>query len=260
MRDRERGTRTRPASQDQSSPEQVLDALLAGGPLPGEDQAGLQPVADVLAALRAPAAPAELTGQASALAAFRAQPRRARSHRRPQRGQSPQRGRPALGRLLRPRPVTALAAGAVVMAGLTAGAYEGDLPGPVQQWAHHTFGLTAARSTATPPPGHTHPSATPDPAPDPSHQHQNGPAQPSPAPHGSHDQHAGSRRGTDRDGHRHDGQRGSQDPSPGGWSSSPSPSTHSSPQPSTSPAAQPSAQPSTSPGSPRPDRSPSSSP
>jgi hypothetical protein len=40
----------------------MLDALLDGGPLPGADSDGLQPVADVLAALRAPAAPAELTG------------------------------------------------------------------------------------------------------------------------------------------------------------------------------------------------------
>jgi hypothetical protein len=61
----------RPPGQDQPGPEAILDALLDGGSLPGGDPDGLQPVAEVLAALRAPAAPAELTGQGRALAAFR---------------------------------------------------------------------------------------------------------------------------------------------------------------------------------------------
>lgn len=244
MRDRERGTRTRPPSQDQSSPDQVLDALLAGAPLPGEDQAGLQPVADVLAALRAPAAPAELTGQASALAAFRAQPRRAHSHR--------------ARRALWPRPVTALAAG-VVVAALATSAYEGDLPAPVQQWAHHTFGLTAARTKAKPAPRHPQPSATPDPTPVPSHPHRS--AKPSPAPPGPRrTEHRDGQRSGGRDGRQHDGQPGGPGPSSGGPGSSPSPSDHNPPQPSTSPAAQPSAQSSTSPGSPHQHSSPSSSP
>ena len=52
----------RPPGQDQPGPEAMLDALLDGGPLPGGDPDGLQPVAEVLAALRAPAAPAELAG------------------------------------------------------------------------------------------------------------------------------------------------------------------------------------------------------
>jgi hypothetical protein len=258
MRHRERGTRTRPPGQHQSGPEAMLDALLDGGPLPGEDQAGLQPVADVLAALRAPATPAELTGQAGALAEFRAQPRRSRSRRRPHRGQSPQRGRPVLGTLLRPRPVTALAA-AVVVAGLAAGAYEGDLPGPVQQWAHHTFGLTAARTKATPSSSPSRSRAAPSPAPDP-FQHRNRAVQHSPAPTGPHDQHADSHQTTGRDGHQHDGQQGSPGPSSGGPGGSPSPSPSGTPQPSTSPAAQPSAQSSTSPGSPYPHSSASSPP
>lgn len=239
----------------------MLDALLDGGPLPGEDQAGLQPVADVLAALRAPATPAELTGQASALAEFRAQPRRSRSRRRPHRGQSPQRGRPVLGTLLRPRPVTALAA-AVVVAGLAAGAYEGDLPGPVQQWAHHTFGLTASRTKATPSSSPSRSRAAPSPTPDPSpsQQHRNRAVQHGPAPAGPHDQHADGRRTTGRDGHQHDGQQGGPGPSSGGSGGSPSPSPSGTPQPSTSPAAQPSAQSSTSPGSQQPTSSPSSPP
>ena len=244
MRDHERGTR--PPSPDQSSPDLVLDALLAGRPLPGEDQAGLQPVADVLAALRAPAAPAELTGQASAVAAFRAQPHRSHSHR--------------ARRALWPRPVAALAAGLVVAA-LAAGAYEGDLPAPVQQWAHHTFGLTAARTKATPTPHHPQPPATPGPSPDSSPPHRNRPAQSSSSPPGpQHTEHRDGQRSGDRDGHQHDGQPGGPGPSPGWPSGSPSPSDHNSPQPSTSPAAQPSAQPSPSASSHHPHSSPSSVP
>jgi hypothetical protein len=259
MRDRERGTR--PSSQDQSSPDLVLDSLLAGRPLPGEDQAGLQPVADVLAALRAPAAPAELTGQASALAAFRAQPHRSRSHRKPRRGQSPQRGRPVLGALLRPRPVTALAAG-VVVAALAAGAYEGDLPAPVQQWAHHTFGLTASRSREPLKPGHHGSSPTASSSATASHRHQHSTAQPTVPEHGTQQDQprADSHRSTGRDGHQHNDQPGGPGPSSGGPSGSPSPSDHNSPQPSTSPAAQPSPQPSSSSSSHQPHSSPSSSP
>lgn len=47
----------RPPGQDQPGPEAMLDALLDGGPLPGGDSDGLQPVADVLAALRRPPRP-----------------------------------------------------------------------------------------------------------------------------------------------------------------------------------------------------------
>ena len=79
-------------------------------PLPGADQPGLQPVADVLAALRRPAERGELAGQARALAEFRARPRRrARAAARHRRG-------PVLSALFRPRPATALAAGALLLA------------------------------------------------------------------------------------------------------------------------------------------------
>lgn len=98
----------------------MLDALLDGRPLPGGDPGGLQPVADVLAALRAPAAPAELAGQASALAAFRAQPqcsaRAARSPRSAARAGQLGRAR-RHGPLLRPRLAMAFAAaGAALVA------------------------------------------------------------------------------------------------------------------------------------------------
>ncbi|HTT53097.1 MAG TPA: hypothetical protein VMH35_17010 [Streptosporangiaceae bacterium] len=136
--------------QDPAGQDRALDALLAGVALPvadlgGADQPGLQPVADVLAALRRPGERGELAGQASALAEFRARPRRrARATARHRRG-------PVLSTLLRPRPATAVAAGALLLAGLAAGAYAGDLPAPVQGWAHR-IGLTAVRSPATPTP------------------------------------------------------------------------------------------------------------
>jgi hypothetical protein len=252
MRHRERGTRNSQPGQDPSDLDRVLEALLAGYPLPDEDPAGLQPVADVLTALRQPAAPAELTGQASALAEFRARPRRTAAVTWPRR-----RGGPVRGPLLRPRPATALLAGAVVVAGLAAGAYEGDLPGPVQQWAHHTFGLTAARSKA-PHPEHPGRPATASPPPASSQHRRHSPAQPSPSQYGQGEQHRDSHRAADRDGHQHGDQPGNPDPSsPSSPSSSPSPSAPATPEPSTSPAAQPSTQSSTAPG---PHSSPSSPP
>jgi len=155
MRHRKRGNRATQPGPDQSGPDRVLDALLAGRPLPGEDQAGLRPVADVLAALRRPAAEGELSGQASAMAEFRARPHRPGRAARPRR-----RGVPVIGPLLTPRPMLALAAGAVVVAGLAAGAYEGDLPAPVQRLVQH-FGLTAVRTTPSPSPPRPTPPPTP---------------------------------------------------------------------------------------------------
>jgi hypothetical protein len=252
MRHRERGTRNSQPGQDVSDPDQILEALLAGWPLPDEDQAALRPVADVLAALRQPAAPAELTGQASALAAFRAQPRRTARAAPPRR----RRGL-APGPLLRPRPAL-LFAGAAMLAGLAIGGYEGDLPAPVQEWAHHTFGLTAVRAPSSPKPtpsGHTA-SATPDSSPDPAHQHRPStgragqPGQRTP-------QHDASHQPDGKGRHRHGRSRGTAGPSPAtdpssaptpGGQGTPGASSAPSPGPSNSPAAQPSAQPSTSPG------------
>ncbi len=255
MRHRERGTRTRPPGQDPSGPEAMLDALLDGGPLPGEDQAGLQPVADVLAALRAPASPAELTGETRVLAEFRAQPqysaRAAHSPRSAARAGRPRQPARARRGPLRPRPAMAFAAGAAVLAGLAAGAYAGDLPGPVEKLAH-TIGLTTHRPT--PSASHTRPAATPDATPDLLHHHRTRPAQ----LHPSLGRHTASH---DRDGHQHDGQQGGQGPGPtGGHGGSASPSASATPEPSTSPAAQPSPQSSTSPASPHQHSSSSSPP
>ena len=101
MRHGERGTRSGQPGQDQSGPDQVLEALLAGGPLPDEDQAGLQPVADVLAALRRPAAAgrADRAGQRAGRV-----PRPAPRRRAPGSAQPRRRGGPV------PRPAAPAAA------------------------------------------------------------------------------------------------------------------------------------------------------
>lgn len=240
MRHRERGTRSSQPGQDVSDPDQILEALLAGGPLPGEDQAALQPVADVLAALRQPAAPAELTGEASALAEFRAQPRRTAGAALPRRRRGP-----VAGVLLRPRPAL-LFAGAAMLAGLAVGGYEGDLPAPVQQWAHHTFGLTAARGKASHPPrrpGGRASTLTPTAGPGRRGRHPAHGDQP-----GHSTQHDASHQPAGRAKRRPDGSHGTPAPSPSsGPSSRPSPSASGTPSPSTSPAAQPSQQASTAP-------------
>jgi hypothetical protein len=108
-----------------------LEWLLDGqAPLDGDptDRA----LAEMLAAAKAPASPAELAGQDAAVAAFLAHhavlsaaPKR-RSRRVPR--------------------VTALAAGAAgaVLLGGVAAAYTGSLPTPVQNLAHHVIGAPTA--------------------------------------------------------------------------------------------------------------------
>src|SRR5262249_21443280 len=130
-----------------------LAALLAGAD-PGEGPAarGLQPVADVMAALTAAPTSDELAGEAAALAEFRSRggvpvPVRRSRHRR----------HAVLTSLL-----SAAAAAAAAVAGLSLGAFAtaafaGALPAPAQQFAHHAFGAPASGSDR---PTGTHPSAT----------------------------------------------------------------------------------------------------
>jgi hypothetical protein len=120
--------------------EHLLDALLAGQQ-PAPDAPGpAAAVAEMLASLAGPAPAGPLTGEDAARSAFgRAAARPLAVRARPGRRQPP--GRP--GRL-----TMKLAAGlAAVAAGLsaTAAAYEGALPGPVQDLAHIAIGAPAAR-------------------------------------------------------------------------------------------------------------------
>jgi hypothetical protein len=123
----------------------ALDELLTAGQPPQDAAAGLQPVAAVLAALRAGPADGELAGQASVLAEFRSTV--CVSHR--------------VGRARRPVPFRerlgsklAVITAAVAVSATAAVAYFGALPGPLQQAAHTVI--------AAPPDSAAHGHATPD--------------------------------------------------------------------------------------------------
>jgi hypothetical protein len=118
-----------------------LAALLAGTELPADGATGLQPVADVLAALQAGPARDELTGEAAALAEFRQQigvsihPRGSR-RRRPT----------LLSTLLTAKGAAAAAIAAVGLTGAAAAA-TGNLPASLQTFAHNTVGAPAPQSS-----------------------------------------------------------------------------------------------------------------
>ncbi len=142
------------------SADPMLDALLDGGPLPdGEDPARWQPLAEMLTVLTSAPESSELAGEARALAAFRV---RARAAAEPSRARHRSRGWAAS--VPRPRPAVAVAAGAVIMGGLFAVAYAGDLPAAAQQLAHDTIGAPAAPRGGGPrsrPAGSPGPASTP---------------------------------------------------------------------------------------------------
>ena len=116
----------------------ALAALLAGAE-PPEPMPGLQPVADVLAALRSGPTGDELAGEASVLAEFR----RAAGVV----AQAPAPPRPRrITSLVGARAAVAAAVAALSLGGLATAAYAGILPAPVQRFAHDTIGAPAAPS------------------------------------------------------------------------------------------------------------------
>jgi hypothetical protein len=140
-----------------SAEDAAAAALLAGTELPAESATGLQPVADVLAALRAEPAGGELAGEAAALAEFR---QRAGMSTRPHR--SRRRRRPVLTSLLSAK-AAAAAIAALSLTGAAAAAYSGSLPAPAQKLAHDLVGAPAAHPSASTPttsPSPAGPSAT----------------------------------------------------------------------------------------------------
>ena len=134
--------------------ERSLDALLDGdsldgGSLPDGDPARWQPVAQVLAALTSAPESSELTGEARALAEFRAlAPARPPGADLP--SQPADREPGWLTWLRGGRPAVAVATGAVLMGGLLALAYTGDLPGAAQRLAHKTIDAPAAHPDPDP--------------------------------------------------------------------------------------------------------------
>jgi hypothetical protein len=127
-----------------------LVALLAGK----RDVApGLQPVADVLAALSAEPSSGELAGEARALAEFRRRivvplPRR---HAR--------RSTAGLTSRLSAKAAAGAAAATLVLGGVATAAFANMLPAPIQRLAHDVIGAPDAPSTTQPVPARGKPTA-----------------------------------------------------------------------------------------------------
>ena len=133
--------------QDASAIEDAaLAAMLSGPEVPDDLAAGLQPAADVLAALRARPSGDELAGEAFAMAEFRNrvgvpdQVRRTRPRRRPS----------LLTSLMSAKVAVAAAAVAITIGGVATAAYAGALPGSAQRLAHDVIGAPAEHSVSHP--------------------------------------------------------------------------------------------------------------
>jgi cell division septation protein DedD len=131
--------------QDPSAIEDAaLAAMLSGPDVPEDLAAGLQPAADVLAALRARPSGDELAGEAFAMAEFRNRVgvpdpvRRTRPRRRPA----------LLTSLVSAKVAVAAAAVAITIGGVATAAYAGALPAPAQRLAHDVIGAPAERSAS----------------------------------------------------------------------------------------------------------------
>jgi hypothetical protein len=125
--------------------EPLLDALLNGQPLPPDAPEQVRVVADMLVSLAGPPSLGELAGEAAARSAFTRAASRAVVRRSA-------RWRPSW---LPARVSAGLAAGlaaAVVGLGGAAAAYAGELPGPIQDLAHHMLHALPARPASHPKP------------------------------------------------------------------------------------------------------------
>jgi hypothetical protein len=141
---------------------------LGRGATPDDDPARWQPVAQVLAALTSAPESSELTGEARALAEFRAFSEFRAFADVPARGADlpPPAPRRDPGRrtwLPRGRLAVAAATSAVLMGGLLALAYAGDLPMAAQRLAHDTINAPDARPDPEPA-ASSHPAESPTPA------------------------------------------------------------------------------------------------
>jgi hypothetical protein len=132
-------------NQDGSSIEDAaLAAMLSGPDVPEDLAAGLQPAADVLAALRARPSGDELAGEAFAMAEFRNRVgvpdpvRRTRPRRRPA----------LLTSLMSTKVAVAAAAVAITIGGVATAAFAGALPAPAQRLAHDVIGAPADHSAS----------------------------------------------------------------------------------------------------------------
>jgi hypothetical protein len=122
----------------------AVAALLSGTEAPGDLPTGLQPAADVVAALRARPASDELAGETVALAEFRARvgvsdPAGQRRRRRPS----------LLTSLASAKAVAAAAVVAITVGGVATAAYAGALPSSAQRIAHELIDAPQGHKTAT---------------------------------------------------------------------------------------------------------------
>ncbi len=164
-----------------------LDLLLEGRPLPDGDPGRWQPAALVLAALTSAPESSELAGEARALAEFRA---RGAGTQPPSRVRRRSPG--WVASLRGTRPAVAVATGAVLMGGLLAVAYAGDLPDAAQRLAHDTIDAPPAGGPAA---TGREPGVPPGPAsPLPAGAGASGPGAATSARHVAHSSPAGSRR------------------------------------------------------------------
>ena len=139
----------KPGPQDASAIDDAsLAALLAGAEVPPDDAAGLQPVADVLAALRTRPTGGELAGEAAALAEFR---RRVGVSVHPQRQR--RRRRSVLKSLIPARAAAVAVAAALSLGGAAAAAFTGHLPDAAQRFAHEVLGAPDVHSAGHSPEG-----------------------------------------------------------------------------------------------------------
>jgi hypothetical protein len=141
----------------------AYEALLGGSPLPADADEGLRPLAAAMASLTVAPSARELASERDARAAFRGgfspATRPARAGRRRTRGV--RRRNRVLASVLSAK----LAAVATLTAGvLTAGAYAGVLPAPVQSFAHHALGAPAPHPAGNPAPPKPPPGPAPAPA------------------------------------------------------------------------------------------------
>jgi hypothetical protein len=117
-----------------------LSALLAGAEPPAGSPPELRPVAEALAALTAPPASDELSGEAEVLAVFRERLGVPSPTRRPRR-------RPTLlSPLLSARAAAATTVVALGIGGFATAAFANALPAPLQSFAHTTFGAPDAHA------------------------------------------------------------------------------------------------------------------
>ncbi len=149
----------------------AYELLLAGDLPPADAERGLRPLAEAIAALTVPPSAREVAGEADARAAYRGGLTRPARARRP--GARPTRGAGArdsghgrmrlLASALSVKLATAsTVAAALAAGGLTAAAYAGVLPTPVQGFAHHVLGAPAPHLAR--PPGQPVTSSGPAPA------------------------------------------------------------------------------------------------